>query len=319
MVVAQAVKRNGGIVIAQVQNVCSYGSLNPRDIVVPGFMVDYAVVAPREGHPMTFGHPNFDAVWSQKFRIEMDSVPVLPLDERKIIGRRAAFELKPDKIVNLGFGMPESIASVAAEEGIADKFKLTVEVGHVGGVPAAGLDFGACWNSDYVVDMTRQMDWYEGGALDIAFLGAAEIDSYGNANVTKFGKTVGPGGFINIASTAKKVCYCGTLTAGGLEVAVENGKLIIVKEGKVKKYVPNVEQISFSGPTAVKEGQEILYITERAIFKLTAEGPMLIEIAPGIDLQTQVLDQMAFQVKVSPDLKLMDARIFVNAAMGLTL
>jgi propionate CoA-transferase len=319
MVVAQAVKRNGGVVIAQVENVCSYGSINPRDIIVPGFMIDYAVVAPKESHPMTFGHPVFDPAWSQQFRVHLGSLATLPLDERKIIARRAALELAPNQIVNLGFGMPEGIASVAAEEGINDKLTLTVECGHIGGVPAAGLDFGACYNSDYVVDMTRQMDWYEGGALDVAFLGAAEIDSHGNANVTKFGKTVGPGGFINIAHTAKKVCYCGTLTAGGLKTAVEAGKLVIRNEGKVKKYVPDVEQISFSGATAIREGQEVLYITERAVFKLTTNGPMLVEIAPGVDLQTQVLDQIAFAVKVSPDIRPMDKRIFADAPMGIAI
>ncbi len=319
MVVAQAVKRSGGVVIAQVESVCEYGSLNPRDIIVPGFMIDYAVVAPKEYHPMTCGHPEYEPNWGQEYRIPLSSVPALPLNERKIIARRAAMELEPDQIVNLGFGMPEGVASVAAEEGFADKLTLTVECGHIGGVPAGGLNFGACFNSDYVVDMTRQMDWYDGGALDCAFLGAAEIDQYGNANVTRFGKTVGPGGFINIAQTAKKVCYCGTLTAGGLKVAVENGKLIISSEGRTKKYVSDVEQISFSGPTAHKMGQEVLYITERAVFRLTEDGPVLTEIAPGIDLKSQVLDQIDFEVKVADDLKEMDARIFRNEPMGITI
>lgn len=320
MVTAQAVKHNGGIVIVEVENVCEYGSMNPRDIIVPGFMVDYVVVAPKEQHPMTFGHPDYIPNWGQEYRIPLDDVPKLKMDSRGIIARRAALELKANQMVNLGFGVPEGIASVCAEDGCSDKITLTVECGHIGGVPAPGLDFGACTNSEYVVDMTRQMDWYEGGALDVTFLGAAEVDKDGNANVTKFnGRTVGPGGFINIASTAKKVVYCGSLTAGGLKIAADNGKLHIIQEGKIKKYVPAVEQISFSGKQAFAQGQEVLYITERAVFRLTAEGPMLVEIAPGIDLKTQVLDQVAFPVHVSPDLKLMDERIFKNETLHLGL
>jgi len=161
------------------------------------------------------------------------------------------------------------------------------------------------------------MDWYEGRALDLAFLGAVEVDSCGNTNVTKIGKTIGPGGYINIAQTAKKMCFCGALTAKGLKVEAKDGKLVIESEGKLKKYVPDVEQISFSGKTAIKENQEVLYITERAVFRQTPDGPMLIEIAPGIDLQTQVLDQIAFDIKVSPELKIMDERIFREEAMYL--
>lgn len=315
--IAQAVKHNGGIVIAQVQNVCEYGSLKAREVIVPGFMIDYAVVAPPEGHPATYGHPAGQRAWTNQFRIPLTDTDSQPLTERKIIARRAAMELKKGQLVNLGFGVPETIAAVAAEEGFSQDIILSVEVGHVGGVPLGGADFGACINPDYVVDTTRQMDWYDGGALDCAFLGAAEVDQYGNANVTKFGKTVGPGGFINIASTAKKVCYCGALTAGGLKTAAHNGKLQILQEGRKKKYVSQVEQISFSGPTAFAQGQEVLYITERTVFRLTEKGLELIEIAPGIDLKTQVLPFIDFPVHLSPDLKEMDTRIFTDAKMGL--
>jgi len=314
---ASAVKRSGGIVIAQVENVCAFGSISPRDIYVPGIMIDYAVVSPPEFHPMAMGHAEYIDALAHKHRVELGSLPPLPMNERKIMARRAAMELRAGQIVNLGFGVPEGIASVAAEAGIADKMILTVEVGQVGGVPCGGPLFGASYNSEYCTDMTRMMDWYEGRALDLAFLGAVEVDSCGNTNVTKIGKTIGPGGYINIAQTAKKMCFCGALTAKGLKVEAKDGKLVIESEGKLKKYVPDVEQISFSGKTAIKENQEVLYITERAVFRQTPDGPMLIEIAPGIDLQTQVLDQIAFDIKVSPELKIMDERIFREEAMYL--
>jgi len=320
MVVAQAVKRNGGTVIVEVERLCQYGSLKPRDVVIPGFMVDYVVVAPVNEHPMILAHPEYSAALAHEFRVPMAGFPVLPMGDRKIIARRAAQELRPGQIVNLGFGMPEGISSVAAEIGCTDKITLTVESGHVGGTPNAGQLFGSCLNSDYNVDLVRQMDWYDGGALDIAFLGAAEVDRFGNANVTRFkGRTVGPGGFINIAHTAKKVCYCGTLTAGGLKLSVSNGRLNIDRDGAVKKYVRDVEQISFSGAAAVKAKQKVLFITERAVFELTEEGLILTEVAPGIDVQTQVLDQIEFEVKISPTLKQMDACIFRDEAMALPL
>ena len=320
MVVAQAVKRNGGTVIVEVESLCKYGALKPRDVVIPWFMVDYVVIAPIGEHPMILAQPQYSAALAQEFRVPVADFPVLPMGDRKIIARRAAQELRPNQIVNLGFGMPEGISNVAAEIDCSDKITLTVESGHVGGTPNGGQLFGSCFNSDYDVDLVRQMDWYDGGALDIAFLGAAEVDRFGNANVTKFkGRTVGPGGFVNIAHTAKKVCYCGTLTAGGLKLSVDDGKLKIDQEGTVKKYVWDVEQISFCGATAIKANQEVLFITERAVFELTEEGLVLTEIAPGIDLQTQVLDQIEFNVKVSPNLKQMDACIFQEAAMPLPL
>lgn len=319
LVTAQAVKRNGGIVIAEVEQVASYGSLNPREVVVPGFMIDYAVVAPQDKHRQCLNTDYYNGSLAHEYRVNPDSSKVLPLDERKVIARRAALELKKGAIINLGFGVPTGVASVAAEEGVADKFMMTVECGHVGGVPAGEFEFGCCYNPDYVVDTCRQFEWYDGGALDLAYLGAAEIDQYGNANVSKFGRTVGPGGFINIAQTAKKVCYCGTLTAGGLRVAVEDGKVVVVNEGKKKKYINNVEQITFSGKTAIQGGQEVLYITERAVFKLTPTGLVITEIAPGIDLQTQLLDQIEFDIRVSSDLKMMDGRIFKDEIMGFDL
>lgn len=320
MSAAQAVKRNGGTVIVEVERLCRYGSLKPRDVVIPWFMVDYVVVAPTGGHPMILAQPEYSGALAQEFRVPVTDFPVLPMGDRKIIARRAAQELRPGQIVNLGFGIPEGISNVVAEINCTDRITLTVESGHVGGTPNGGQLFGSCFNSDYDVDLVRQMDWYDGGALDIAFLGAAEVDRFGNTNVTKFkGRTVGPGGFINIAHTAKKVCYCGTLTAGGLRLSVSDGRLRIDQEGKVKKYVKEVEQVSFCGVTALEAEQTVLFITERAVFELAKDGLVLTEVAPGVDVQTQVLDQIEFEVKVSPKLKQMDSCIFQEGTMALPL
>ena len=317
LALAQAAKNNGGIVIAEVERVIKAGEMNPREVYVPGIMVDYVVVAPPEMHWQDFGNERYDAALSQEFRIPVGSLPALPLTERKVMARRAAMELKAGNIINLGIGVPEGVSSVAVEEGFNDKLTMTVESGHIGGVPAAGLSFGGCYNPEFVNDMTRHFDFYDGGGLDICFLGAAEVDASGAVNVSKFQRIVGPGGFINIAQSTPVAVFCGTLTAGGLKTKIEDGRLIILQEGKNKKYVDKVQQITFSGSYAFKAGQNVIYITERAVFELTEEGVMLTEIAPGIDLQTQVLDQIEFPVKVSKDLKLMDERIFLDKPMGL--
>lgn len=318
LVTARAVKRGGGIVIAEVERVAAQGALDPRQVVVPGFMIDYVVVTPPGKRTQVQQLPDYNGAWAHEFRVPMtDSGAAMALDERKVMARRGAMELKAGDLINLGIGVPTGVSAVAAEEGFADQITMTVECGHVGGVPVGGLAFGACVNPDYVVDSCRQFEWYDGGGLNTAFLGAAEVDQHGNANVSKFARTVGPGGFINIAHTARKVCFCGTLTAGGLKVEVKDGKLNIVQEGRTKKFLPQVKQVTFSGKLAVEEGQEILYITERAVFRLIGGEVVLTEIAPGIDLQTQVLDQISFPVKVADDLKEMDAAIFKPEKMNL--
>ncbi len=315
---AQNVKRNGGIVIAEVEGLCEHGHIHPRDVLVPGFMVDYVVVEPKDERRMVLTYPEFDPALAHEYRISLKETAPMKLDERKVIARRCALELKAGNLVNLGLGMPEGVSSVVTEAGCNDRMILTIESGFVDCTPLGSHYFGSCYNADYNTDLIRQMDWYDGGALDIAFLGAAQVDRFGNANVSKFsGRTVGPGGFINIAHTARKVCYCGTLTAGGLKTAVRDGKLIIESEGRVKKYIRDVEQISFCGKSALEAGQEILYITERAVFRLTDRGLLLIEIAPGMDLQTQVLNMLEFDVEVAQNLKIMDSSIFEEAAMPL--
>ena len=315
--VAQAVKNNGGSVIVQVRKVVAANSLDPRLVKIPGAYVSAVVVSGAEDNEQSFTCEFNPAVTGEK-KFPLNNIKNTPLDQRKIIARRAAMELTKGSIVNLGVGIPEGISAVANEEDIGEYMTLTVEAGAVGGAPQGGLAFGSSINPDSLLDMPYQFDFYDGGGLDAAFLGLAQADEEGNINVSRFGPRItGCGGFIDITQNAKKVLFCGTFTVGGLKVKTGNGKLEILNEGKIKKFLKHVEQITFSGKYAQKTKQPVLYITERAVFELKEDGLYLTEIAPGIDIKKDILDLMDFAPKIDGTPKFMDERIFYDKPMGL--
>lgn len=316
---AQAAKNSGGKVVVQVEKIVQAGSLDPRLVKIPRIYIDAIVVTEDPiDHQQSFDH-EFDPSLVGDIKVPVNGLEAPPLSAKKVIGRRAAMELTPDTVVNLGIGIPEYISAVANEEGIGDWMVLTVEAGPIGGVPCGGSQFGASVNPECILTQHEQFDFYDGGGVDLAFLGLAEADEAGNINVSKFGPRIaGCGGFINITQNAKKVFYCGTFTAGKLKMEIKDGSLKILEEGTSKKFIKEVEQITFSGEYAVKTHQPVMYITERAVFELRKDGVYLTEIAPGVDLQTQILDLMDFTPKMDGKPKLMDERIFKDELMGLS-
>ncbi len=313
---AMAARNSGGLVIVQVERIAESGTLHPRQVKIPGVMVDCVVVAEPAHHWQTFATP-YNPAYSGELRVPAGWGTEFALSPRKVMARRAALELQANSVVNLGIGMPEGIAAVAAEEKVSDLLTLTAEPGVIGGVPAGGLDFGAATNAQAIIDQTYQFDYYDGGGLDIAFLGMAQTDAQGNVNVSKFGpKLAGAGGFINISQSARKVVFIGSFCAGNCEVDIQDGQLRILRDASARKFVPEVEHRTFSGQYAAQRGQEVLYITERCVFRLRAEGLELTEIAPGVDLQRDILDRMDF-VPIMESVQPMDARLFRHEPMQL--
>lgn len=308
--IAQAARNSGGIVIAQVKYLAENGTLDPKDIVIPGIYVDYVVVDPEQKQTCI---TTYDAALAGNVHMPRSQFSKMLLDAKKVIARRAAQELPMDGVINLGVGIPAGVASVAAENGYLDRLNFTVEQGAIGGIPVGGIIFGVSYCPDALIDQTLQFNFYDGGGLDAAFLGVAQVDSHGNVNSSKTGRMLsGCGGAINISQNAKKVIFCGTFTAKGLKETVAGGRLRIENEGAIRKFVQDVDQVTFSGTYACEIHQPVLYVTERAVFELTAKGVRLLEIAPGADLQRDILDQMNFQPLISDELKLMDEKLFME-------
>lgn len=314
----EAVHNNGGIVIVQVSKIVANGSILPREVDIYNKLVDYIVVASPEEQPFTYVDYEYRPEMLNLVKVPTSSVAPMEMGIRKVVARRGAMELVRGSLVNLGLGISDGVSLVANEEGLTD-FTLTIETGIFGGIPLDGSRMGTGVNAHATYKLTSTFDVYDGGLLDCCYLSFAEADKDGNVNVSKFGgKIVGPGGFVNISQNTKRICFMGTFTAGGLKCGFGNGKMEVFQEGRQIKFRKKVEQITFSGRYAIESGQEVLYITERAVFRLTPEGIMLIEIAPGMDIEKDIIAHMEFRPLISPNLKPMDARIFNPQKVGLT-
>jgi propionate CoA-transferase len=309
LAIAQAARNCGGIVLAQIKRLLD-APVPPQRVRVPGVLVDRLVIAEPQQHEQTFLE-SFNLAYCEPPAVGETPRPLpMPPGVRRIIASRACDELRPGSIVNLGIGMPEGVARIAAERNLLHQVTLTVESGPIGGMPAGGLSFGASVHPQAIIDQPSQFDFYDGGGLDFAALGAAQIDAAGNVNVSKFGtRFAGVGGFVNISQSARRLVFCGTFTSGGLEVQVSEGKLTILREGECRKFVSQIEHLCFNAARAQRRGQHVLYVTERAVFQATADGLELMEIAPGVDIHRHILDHMEFRPLVR-DLKPMPGHVF---------
>lgn len=312
---AQATRRCGGVVVVQVKRLAERRALKPRDVKIPGILVDYVVVDPEQRQTYA---SDYNPSYAGELRVPLEDARPLPFGHRKVIARRAAMELRAGAICNLGAGISTGIAAVATEEKIVDRMVLTNEQGFIGGAPLTGPDSGAAQNYSAVVDQPYQFDFYDGGGLDIAFLSFVEVDPTGNVNISRFAnKIVGIGGFINISQNAKKVVFSGTFTAGGLEVDCGGGELRIKQEGRHSKFIKAIEQVCYNARFAEEQGRSAIFVTERAVLRAVDNTLEVTEIAPGVDLETDILRHMAYRPRVSRQLKRMDRRLFNPAPMGL--
>ena len=321
LAIAQAVRNSGGKVIVQVERITQQHHLPASMIKIPAIMVDQVVVAPSEKHWQTFAEP-YNPSYTGEIKATPDLDPA-PLDQRKLIARRALMELKSGATINLGIGMPEAVTAVASEENILDDITITIEPGGIGGLPASGLSFGAVINPEAIVDQPAQFDFYDGGGLDQAFLGMAQVNKSGDVNVSRFGSRIaGAGGFINISQSARELYFMGTFLCGKQSVAINSEKLSADKlkaedTGGIHKFVNDIDHLTFSGQYALERGQKVYYITERCVFRLTTDGLELIEIAPGISLENDILNKMDFSPKIASSLCLSDHRIYRQGPMNL--
>ena len=313
---AMAARNSGGIVICQVERMAQTNSIDSRHVKIPGIMVDCVVLSEPEFHMQTFD-AQYNPALSGELRVPLEQLPRMPLNEKKVVARRAALELTPQAVVNLGVGMPSGVGNIANEERVSDRIMLTVDPGVYGGVPLAGYAFGASLNYVASIDHATQFDFIDGGGIDIACLGFAECDAAGNINASRFANRIaGCGGFINISQNSKKVVFAGTFTSGGLRTSIKDGELKIETEGKHRKFVNEIEQITFSGSRAGREGRKILYVTERCVFRLREEGLELTEVAPGIDVRKQILDLMPF-APIIDEISPMKSELFFEGRFGL--
>lgn len=321
-VIAQAVKNCGGIVIVQVDDILKEDKMLCHKVKIPRIYVDYVVKAHNNERNQILGVKYDEGLCgitqvkeNQAQIIKNNSININnrkgKINAREIIGKRAFMELKKGNIVNIGIGVPEEVAKEAERNKFNQFITLTVEPGAIGGVPQSGIKFGASYNPECIIDQLTQFDFYDGGGLDVSFLGMAECDRYGNINVSRFGNRIpGCGGFINITQNSKRTIFCGTFTAGGLNINVQHGKLEIISEGKNVKFVDRVSQVTFSGEFASQNNRDVLYITERCVFKLFKDGLHLIEVAPGVDLENDVIGLMDFIPIIDDELKVMDELCF---------
>ena len=316
---ALAVHNNGGVVIAQVKRLAASGTLRPHDVIVPGILVDYIVIAPDQ---LQTTHTAYEPAISGEIFQPLSSFETPKFDIAKVIARRVAQELRDGDAVNIGFGISANVPRILIEEGRHGAVTWVIEQGAVGGVPLLDFQFGCASNAEAIVPSPAQFTYFQGGGFDVSLLSFLQIDRFGSVNVSKLGVrphvTAGAGGFVDITARARKIVFSGYFTAGA-KLEVSDGAVMIPKEGKVKKLVQSVEQISFSGPRAIAQNQEILYITERCVLRLEPEGVTVVELAPGVDLKRDVLAEAEFPLRVAPELRKMDSALFHPAPINLKL